>query len=98
MPGAMIISETTSVYGFDPNSESDSLSATVNPLGNVTLTWTPPSSMDVNDNYLIYRASQRTGFHDGSATLEATVSFGTQFWIDPYVAVADTQYYCSENL
>jgi hypothetical protein len=93
MPGAMIISETTSVYGFDPNSESDSLSATVNPLGNVTLTWTPPSSMDVNDNYLIYRASQRTGFHDGSATLEATVSFGTQFWIDPYVAVADTQYY-----
>jgi hypothetical protein len=93
MPAAMIIKETNSTFGFDSELESGSLSASVNWEGNVTLTWTRPWKMDDDDNYLIYRSDTRTGFHDGSAVLNATISYGTELWIDTYAAQPDTQYY-----
>jgi hypothetical protein len=93
MPGAMIISETTSPFGFDPNFDSVSLNASCNQDGNVSLKWDRPTSMDIDDNYLIYRASKRTGFHDGTATLVATVSYGLEFWNDDWAAQNATQLY-----
>jgi hypothetical protein len=93
MPGAMIVSETISPYGFDPNFDSSSLNASVDSEGNVKLEWNRTDTMDPGDNYLIYRASERTGFHDGTAQLVANISYGVEIWTDFGAAASESQWY-----
>jgi hypothetical protein len=64
MPGAMIIYDNVS-FGFNatPGSgEANSLIATVDRNGNVTLNWTQPKSMNQGDRYYVFRSTSRDGF------------------------------------
>jgi hypothetical protein len=93
MPGAMIKYRQIAFIGFDYNSESDSLSASVNLAGDVFLNWMQPAGMNFDDSYKVYRATSRDGFFDGSAMHVATIPYGTVLWIDPGVAVPGSEYY-----
>jgi hypothetical protein len=94
MPAAMIsYDDDTGFSGFDYKTEAANLTAFVNPEGNVTLVWSRPKSMGINDSYLIYRAPRRDGFFKGSALVVATISYGFEFWTDPNIAQPDTQFY-----
>jgi PKD repeat protein len=93
MPAAMISYDSQSFGGFDPATEADSLDACVGFEGNVTLTWAPPGSLDGDDVYKIYRSSKRDGYFFGSASLVATIPFGTELWTDVNLTQSGTQYY-----
>jgi parallel beta-helix repeat protein len=93
MPGAMIKYHQNSLFGFDINSEANTLTATVNIAGNVILTWTQPMGMDLSCSYKIYRSAQRKGFFNGSALHVATISVGPIIWMDVGVALPGTKYY-----
>jgi hypothetical protein len=66
-PGAMIRYKADASVGFNPLTEADSLAASVNPAtGDVTLTWSPATGwapMQPGDQYYVFRATSRTGFH-----------------------------------
>jgi hypothetical protein len=63
MPGAMIVyDDDTGFSGFDPATESKTLLASVEPNGNVILTWHEPSSMSSGDWYEVYYSNERDGF------------------------------------
>jgi hypothetical protein len=93
MPAAMISYDSQSFGGFNSTNEADQIGATVNTKGNVTLTWTRPKAMDNDDQYLIYRSMERDGYFTGSASLVATIPYGTEFWIDENIVQSGTQYY-----
>jgi len=67
--------------GFDPDSEAKNLTVSVEPNGNVTLTWEESVSMGVGDWYEVYYSNTRDGFfgtpgiHYGPAC--PPLSFGT---------------------
>jgi len=63
MPGAMIsYDDDTGFLGFDPATAAKNLTVTVEPNGNVTLTWEEPASMVIGDWYEIYYSNKRDGF------------------------------------
>jgi parallel beta-helix repeat protein len=63
LPGAMIsFDNDTGFMGFDTDSDSKNLSVSIEPGGNVTLTWEEPASMGVGDWYEIYFSHERDGF------------------------------------
>jgi parallel beta-helix repeat protein len=63
MPGAMISYDDDNIFlGFDFISEAKSLAVTVEPNGDVTLTWDEPVSMGIGDWYEVYNSSSRDGF------------------------------------
>jgi hypothetical protein len=89
MPGSHIQYREGVWGGFDPGNSARSLSASINPLGDVTLIWDPGSPG--TSSYVIYRSTTRDGFDTGSATyLDTTAS---QFHVDYGNATAGTQYY-----
>jgi hypothetical protein len=59
-PAAMIIHGEA--FGFDQQLRDD-ITATVNPLGDVTVSWTPAAGAD---GYRVLRSSARDGFHTDS--------------------------------
>jgi parallel beta-helix repeat protein len=64
MPGAMIsFDNDTGFKGFDTNSDSKNLSVSIEPGGNVTLTWQEPVSMGVGGWYEIFYTHERDGFY-----------------------------------
>jgi hypothetical protein len=93
MPGSMIRYRSDNSFGFNYLTEAESLSATIFSGNDATLGWIRPSQMDSNDVYKVYRADTRDGFYDGSASLIATLPYGTESVTDFNVAVAGTQYY-----
>jgi outer membrane protein assembly factor BamB len=95
MPGAMIrYDDDTGFLGFDPASESKNLTAIVDPMtGNVTLNWTKPFSMDIKDQYLILRSTERDGFWNGNYLQLVNLSFDTLSYTDIGNATAGTRYY-----
>ncbi len=61
MPGAMIIYDDDILFsGFD--SDARNLTVSIEPDGNVTLTWQEPASMGVGDWYEVYYSNTRDGF------------------------------------
>jgi len=63
MPGAMIsYDDDTGFLGFDPATEAKNLTVSVEPNGNVTLTWDEPASMNSGDWYEVYYSTTRDGF------------------------------------
>jgi parallel beta-helix repeat protein len=63
MPGAMINYDSdTGFLGFDPATEAKNLTVSVEPNGNVTLTWEEPASMNPGDCYEVYYSNTRDGF------------------------------------
>jgi hypothetical protein len=63
LPGAMIsYDDNTGFLGFDPATEGKNLKVSVEPNGNVTLTWQEPASMGVGDWYEVYYSNTRDGF------------------------------------
>ncbi len=94
MPGAMIRYDDSGFIGFDPSSEARNLTATVDPvIGNVTLNWTQPSSMDGDDSYKVYRSTTKDGFDNGTAVLLDTLPYGNETYIDPGAALLYDQCY-----
>jgi hypothetical protein len=93
MPASSIIYNDSSFAGFDFNSEARDLWASVNAQGNVFLSWNRSSAMDLDDSYLVYRTTDRRGFHDDSAQLMATISFGNEIWTDLSAAQSGTHFY-----
>jgi hypothetical protein len=92
MPAAMISHTQGPFVGFDFKSNAG-LSASVNPDGDVTLTWEGLTNMDTDDVYRIYRSTTRDGFHTGSANLAATLTYGLESWVDFGIAQSNTQFY-----
>jgi hypothetical protein len=63
MPGAMIIyDDDTGFLGFDPGIGGKNLSVSIEPNGDVTLTWTEPTCMSNVDWYEVYYSNTRDGF------------------------------------
>jgi parallel beta-helix repeat protein len=63
LPGAMIIYDDDIQFpGFDPDSDARNLTASVEPNGNVILTWQEPASMGFGDWYEVYYSNERDGF------------------------------------
>jgi parallel beta-helix repeat protein len=63
LPGAMIMYDDEIVFsGFDPATEAKSLTASVEPNGDVILTWQEPTSMVAGDYYEVYYSNTRDGF------------------------------------
>jgi hypothetical protein len=95
MPGAMIRYDDDSGFsGFDPASEAKNLTVIVDPMTrNVTLNWTKPSSIGVNDQYYVLRSTARDGFSKGNYLRIATLNFDKLSYIDIGNATAGTQYY-----
>jgi hypothetical protein len=63
LPGAMIIYDNdTGFSAFDHTTEAKNLTVSVEPNGNVTLTWEEPASMNPGDWYEIYYSNTRDGF------------------------------------
>jgi hypothetical protein len=96
MPGAMILYDNVS-FGFDATSgsgDANSLTATFeSPMGDVTLNWAQPSSMDANDQYLVFRSNVRDGFFSGNYIQIATLSFNTLSYTDYGNATTNLQNY-----
>jgi hypothetical protein len=62
-PGAMIIYDDEIAFsGFDPATDDRNLSASVEPNGDVILTWQEPASMVAGDYYEVYYSNTRDGF------------------------------------
>ncbi|UCE73951.1 MAG: lamin tail domain-containing protein [Methanomassiliicoccales archaeon] len=63
MPGAMIIyDDDTGFSGFEHANEAKTLIVSVEPNGDVNLTWQEPGSMDIGDRYIVYYSHTRDGF------------------------------------
>jgi hypothetical protein len=63
MPGAMISYDDNNGFsGFDHVTEAKNLTISVEPNGNVALTWEEPLSMDSGDWYEVYYSNTRDGF------------------------------------
>jgi hypothetical protein len=63
MPGAMILYDDDSGFsGFDYSTEAKNLNINIEPNGDVTLSWTEPSSMGLGGWYEIYYSNARDGF------------------------------------
>ncbi|UCF07304.1 MAG: VWA domain-containing protein, partial [Thermoplasmata archaeon] len=63
MPGAMISYDDDNGFsGFDPNSNAKNLTVSVEPDGDVNLTWQEPASMGAGDCYEVYYSNSRDGF------------------------------------
>ena len=63
LPGAMISYDDNSGFlGFDPLTEARNLKVSVEPDGNVTLTWQKSASMGPWDWYEVYHSNMRDGF------------------------------------
>jgi parallel beta-helix repeat protein len=61
-PASMVLYQDG--FGFD-DATRDDISATVNALGDVTVSWTPIPGAN---NYCVLRSESRNGFHNGSFT------------------------------
>ncbi len=62
MPGAMMSFDDDSGFsGFDPLSEAKNLTVSIQPYGDVNLTWPEPSSMS-DGRYEVYYSHERDGF------------------------------------
>jgi hypothetical protein len=64
MPGAMIKYDDFS-FGFDPNpqnGDADSLTASVDSYGTITLSWSLPVNMGSEDRFYVLRSTTRDGF------------------------------------
>ena len=62
LPGAMIIYDNdTGFLGFDYAAEAKNLTVSIEPNGNVTLTWEEPASMNSGDWYEVYYSNTRDG-------------------------------------
>jgi hypothetical protein len=64
MPGAMIIYDDFS-FGFDAdpqNGDADSLSASVDSWGTITLSWLRPANIGFEDRFYVFRSTKRDGF------------------------------------
>jgi hypothetical protein len=63
MPGAMILYNDDILFsGFNSDSEAKNLSVSMEPNGDVTLTWQEPASMGFGDRYEVYYSNTRDGF------------------------------------
>jgi outer membrane protein assembly factor BamB len=95
MPSAMIKYDDDSGFsGFDSTSEAKNLTIIVDPLtGNVTLNWTQPSTMGVNDRYYVLRSTVRNGFWKGNYLKITTLNFDVLSYNDIGNATVGTQYY-----
>jgi hypothetical protein len=95
MPGAMIsYDDDTGFIGFDSDTEAKNLTATVDPFtGNITLNWTKPSSICLNDRYHVLRSTARDGFWTGNYIQLANLSFDILSYTDICNATQGTQYY-----
>ncbi|ODS35444.1 MAG: hypothetical protein A7315_05585 [Candidatus Altiarchaeales archaeon WOR_SM1_79] len=66
LPGAMIVYDDDSGFsGFDFATDAKSLVVSVEPNGDVNLTWQEPASMGVGDWYEVYYSNSRDGFFGG---------------------------------
>jgi hypothetical protein len=64
MPGAMIRYDDFS-FGFDTepqNGDADSLSASVDSIGTITLSWIRPINIGLEDRFFVLRSTKRDGF------------------------------------
>jgi parallel beta-helix repeat protein len=63
LPGAMIVYDDDILFsGFDPSNDAKSLTASIEPNGDVILTWQEPTSMVAGDYYEVYYSNTRDGF------------------------------------
>jgi hypothetical protein len=95
LPSAMIRYDDDSGFsGFNPTSNAKNLTAIVDPLtGNVTLNWTQPSSIGINDQYFVLRSTIRDGSWNGNYLKIATLNFNILSYNDIGNATSGTQYY-----
>jgi hypothetical protein len=95
LPGAMIRYDDHSTFsGFNPASDARSLTVIVEPeTGNITINWTQPACMGINDHYYVYRSTERDGFWKGNYLKIATLDFDVLSYTDIGNATAGTQYY-----
>jgi parallel beta-helix repeat protein len=98
MPGAMILYDNVP-FGFDATpltGNADSLTATVDSGGNVTLNWTQPANMGSGDRYYVLRSTSRDGFWGTlgvNYTQLAVLPFDVLSYQDIGNATAGTEYY-----
>jgi hypothetical protein len=98
MPGAMILYDNIP-FGFDATpltGNADSLTATVDNGGNVTLNWTQPANMGLGDRYYVLRSTSRDGFWGTlgvNYTQLAVLPFDVLSYQDIGNATAGTEYY-----
>jgi parallel beta-helix repeat protein len=98
MPGAMILYDNVP-FGFDAmplTGNADSLTATVDGSGNVTLNWTQPANMGSGDRYYVLRSTSRDGFWDMAGvnyTQLSALPFDVLSYQDIGNATAGTEYY-----
>jgi outer membrane protein assembly factor BamB len=81
MPGAMIsYDDDTGFLGFDHVSEAKDISVSIQPNGDVDLSWQEPVSMGTGDWYEVYYSNSRDGFFgilDVDYFLISQIDFGT---------------------
>jgi hypothetical protein len=98
MPGAMIIYDNA-LFGFNTTfdcNEANSLIATVDRNGNVTLSWIQPKNMNPSERYYVFRSIMRDGFwgtSDEDYKHIAILNYSELSYSDEGVAVAGTNYY-----
>jgi hypothetical protein len=86
-------------FGFDATpltGNADSLTATVDSGGNVTLNWTQPANMGSEDRYYVLRSTSRDGFWGTvgmNYTQLAVLPFDAFSYQDISNATAGTEYY-----
>jgi hypothetical protein len=95
-PAAMIRYESN-LFGFSTmTSEAKSLKASVDDMGNVTLMWAIPSSMNPNDRFHVLRSTSRDGFW-GQINMDylkvADLPYNTFEYHDLQIAKRDTEFY-----
>ncbi|UCE37928.1 MAG: VWA domain-containing protein [Thermoplasmata archaeon] len=98
MPGAMIQYENTP-FGFDTshiNGDADSLTASVDNYGTITLSWAQPTNIGSDDRFFVLRSAKRDGFWgnlDQDYEQIASLSIDTTTFKDRQAAIPETEYY-----
>jgi hypothetical protein len=98
MPGAMIKYDDVSV-GFDSDPKignADSLSASVDNCGTITLSWTGAVNLGSEDRFYVLRSTTRNGFWgslNDDYELIANVSYDVCIYEDIQIAAPGTEYY-----
>jgi hypothetical protein len=98
MPGAMIRYDDFS-FGFDADpqiGDADSLSASVDNYGTITLSWTRPVNLNLEDRFYVLRSTTRDGFwgtQGDNYERIANLSSDIYTYEDFQVAIPGTEFY-----